>query len=80
MPSREPTNELYDLVEERPLSTLLPQQNNFNKHTQRGMGMLERSIGEVGWIGAGTMAANGEIFDGSARLGQWPPGRLRPFA
>lgn len=62
-----PQEELYDRIEERPLSALLPQSNNLNKHTQRGMGMLEKSISEVGWIGAGTMAADGTIFDGSAR-------------
>lgn len=67
MAANKPQKELYDRIEERPLSALLPQANNLNKHTQRGMGMLERSIDEVGWIGAGTMAANGEIFDGSAR-------------
>ena len=59
---------LKDIIEERPLSALMPQQRNANKHTQRGMGMLENSIQQVGWIGAGTMAANGEIFDGSARF------------
>lgn len=62
-----PQEDLYDLIEERPLSAILPQRNNLNKHTQRGMGMLENSIQKVGWIGAGTMAANGEIFDGTAR-------------
>jgi hypothetical protein len=32
------------------------------------MGALQSSIQQDGWIGALTMAANGEIFDGSARL------------
>lgn len=43
------------------------QGTNANRHTQRGMGMLERSISERKWIGAITTAANGETFDGSAR-------------
>lgn len=58
---------LNEIIEEMPLSDLIPQQRNLNKHTPRGMGMLEDSLQKVGWIGAGTMAANGEIFDGSAR-------------
>lgn len=41
---------------------------NANQHTPRGMGELERSIGERGWIGAMTVAEDGESFDGSARL------------
>jgi hypothetical protein len=32
------------------------------------MGMLENSMTSVGWIGGATAAANGEMFDGSARL------------
>jgi hypothetical protein len=45
-----------------------PQRANANKHTQRGLGQLERSIQEDGWIGAITVAADGETFDGSARI------------
>lgn len=41
---------------------------NANLHTPRGMGELDRSIGERGWIGAITVAEDGESFDGSARL------------
>lgn len=44
------------------------QAKNANKHTQRGMGMLEKSIQQDGWIGAITVAADGETFDGSARI------------
>ena len=44
------------------------QVKNANKHTQRGLGLLEDSIQKDGWIGAITVAADGETFDGSARL------------
>lgn len=44
-----------------------PQRKNANRHTQRGMGMLEGSIQLDGLIGAITTAADDEIFDGSAR-------------
>lgn len=49
------------------LQAVVPQRRNANRHTQRGMGELETSIRERGWIGAITAAANGETFDGSAR-------------
>lgn len=45
-----------------------PQSRNANKHTQRGMGMLEKSLQRDGWIDAQTMAADGEMISGSARL------------
>ncbi len=45
-----------------------PQSKNANKHTSRGLGLLRDSIGKDGWIGAMTVAADGESFDGSARL------------
>lgn len=45
-----------------------PQRRNANKHSPRGMGALEKSIQEDGWIGAITVAADGETFDGSARI------------
>lgn len=44
------------------------QRNNANRHTARGYGELEKSIEQDGWIGAMTVAADGETFDGSARL------------
>lgn len=47
---------------------ILPQEHNANRHTPRGMGLLEASIGRDGWIGAITVARNGEAFDGSARV------------
>lgn len=46
---------------------LRPQRKNANRHTPRGMGMLEGSIQRDGLIGAITTAADDEIFDGSAR-------------
>lgn len=45
-----------------------PQVKNANGHTERGMWMLDKSIAENGWVGAITTAADGEVFDGSARL------------
>lgn len=50
------------------ISDFKPQRKNANKHTARGLGMLDKSMGEGGFIGAMTSAADGEIFDGSARL------------
>jgi hypothetical protein len=49
------------------LEDIIPQRVNANAHTPRGMGLLEKSISERGWIGAITAAADGEVFDGSAR-------------
>jgi hypothetical protein len=50
------------------LSDFTPQVKNANKHTQRGLGLLDKSIVENGWIGGVTVANDGECFDGSARL------------
>ena len=50
------------------LDDLTPQRLNANAGTQRGRGMLERSMGEVGFLGAMTAAADGEVFAGSKRL------------
>ncbi len=49
-----------------------PQRRNANRHTQRGMGMLEGSIERDGIIGALTVAADDEVFDGSARAETLP--------
>lgn len=46
----------------------IPQRANANRHTQRGMQALETSIATDGWIGAITVAADNETFDGSARV------------
>ena len=44
------------------------QERNANKHTVRGMGMLQHAIANEGWISAITVTADGESIDGSARL------------
>lgn len=41
---------------------------NANRHTQRGLAALDKSIRSDGWIGAMTTAADGEMIAGSARL------------
>ena len=50
------------------ISDFKPQRKNANRHTQRGLGMLDKSMSDHGFFGAITSAADGEIFDGSARL------------
>lgn len=45
-----------------------PASKNANKHTARGMGALQTSIQQDGWIGAMTTAADGEMIAGSARI------------
>lgn len=44
------------------------QAQNANNHTVKGMRLLGETISDLGWIGAITVAANDEVFDGSARL------------
>lgn len=50
------------------INQIKPQRANANRHTPRGMKTLEDSIQRDGWIGAITVAADHETFDGSARL------------
>ena len=50
------------------ISSFRKQIKNANKHTERGLDLLDKSMRKNGWIGAMTAAADGEIFDGSARL------------
>jgi len=50
------------------MTNIRPQRRNANRHNPRGMGLLEGSIQKDGWIGAITTAADGETFDGSARV------------
>lgn len=45
-----------------------PLQKNPNRHTQRGLRELERSVQEDGWVAPVTVAADGESLDGAARL------------
>ena len=50
------------------ISDFRPQERNANRHTPRGLGMLDKSMADNGFIGAMTSAADGGIFDGSARI------------
>lgn len=50
------------------LSRFRPQRRNANKHTQRGLGMLDKAMSEDGYVAPITVAADGETIDGSARL------------
>ena len=50
------------------LTDFRPQERNANAHTPRGMGALLESMSSLGWAGAITAAADGEIIDGSARI------------
>ena len=50
------------------LSDFQTQKRNLNKHRPRAMGMLDNIISKEGWIGAITVANDGETFAGSARL------------
>ena len=52
----------------RKLNEFAPMPANPNRHTQRGMGQLADSIRADGYGAAMTAAANGEVFDGNARL------------
>jgi hypothetical protein len=44
------------------------QAENANQHTPHGLGLLETSIGQDGWIDAITVAADDESISGSARI------------
>ena len=56
-----------DSKPKKKLSDFRKQSENLNKHTERGMAMLETSMQEVGYAGPMVAAADGEIIDGSAR-------------
>jgi hypothetical protein len=51
-----------------PLSKFQPQRRNANRHTPRGLGMLETEMQASGFVAPMTAAKDGEVFDGSARL------------
>lgn len=55
-------------IDKGKLSTFRPQENNANRHTERGLGMLSKAYSEVGYVAPMTAAADGMILDGSARL------------
>lgn len=50
------------------ISEFKPQLINSNDHTQRGLGALERSIMQDGFLSPMSAVADGEMIDGSARL------------
>lgn len=45
-----------------------PQRHNANRHTLRGLKMLEDAMGRSGYVAPMTATADGEVIDGSARL------------
>jgi len=49
------------------LTDLKPDPKNFNKHTQFGMGLLEKSIRKFGFIEAGVISEDNVIVSGNAR-------------
>lgn len=49
------------------ISSFKPDDKNFNKHTEYGMGLLEKSIEKVGIIEAVTVSADGKVISGNAR-------------
>ena len=50
------------------LSDFKTQRKNSNRHTDRGLDMLNKAISDDGWITAITVCEDGEAIDGSARL------------
>lgn len=68
MPTNKDKDDLFDHIREGDLSEFRPQAENARIHPARAIGMLEKSINKVGWLGAVTVAADGEAFDGSLRL------------
>ena len=50
------------------LSTFFPQKRNPNRHTERGLSLLESAMSSVGYVAPMTATADGEVIDGSARL------------
>lgn len=50
------------------LSQFRPAEQNANLHTQRGLKLLTKAMGDVGYVAPITVAADGETIDGSARL------------
>lgn len=50
------------------LSEFRPQTANANKHTERGLRMLDDAMSEDGYVAPMTAVADAEIIDGSARL------------
>lgn len=53
------------------ISDLLPDQHNANKHTERGTGMLEKSLREFGAARSIVVDKNGRVIGGNATLEQF---------
>ena len=51
-----------------PIARYQPQRRNANRHTPRGLGMLETAMQTDGFVAPMTAANDGEVIDGSARL------------
>lgn len=49
------------------LADLQPDSRNFNKHTQKGMGLLEKSMQKFGFVEAGLISEDNVICSGNAR-------------
>lgn len=49
------------------ITDLLPDTNNFNKHSPFGMGLLEKSMQQHGFMEAGVISEDGVIISGNAR-------------
>jgi hypothetical protein len=54
-------------IEITSLRQLIPDGNNANRHTQRGMSMLERSVREFGFADSMTVDKHGNIISGNGR-------------
>lgn len=49
------------------ITDLKPDSRNFNKHTQKGMGLLEKSMQKFGFVEAGLISEDNVICSGNAR-------------
>jgi hypothetical protein len=52
----------------RELADFRPQRRNANKHTVRGLALLDDAMSRDGYVAPMTVAADGEAIDGSARM------------
>lgn len=55
-------------IEVGKLSDFKPTKVNSNKHTAKGLSALDKSMSEDGYVAPITVAADGEVLDGDARL------------
>lgn len=56
------------VVKAEKLSTFIPQVRNANRHTARGLALLNDAMALDGYVAPMTATADGEVIDGSARL------------